>query len=91
MTIPVSLDDLRQRGRLFAALPNDIVVDSESRSLETATLDDVAFAQLRAEADYNAAGDRYHALRRLYATARENGAMGADLALAFLPEKKEGR
>jgi len=91
MTIPVSLDDLRKRSGLFAALPDDIVVSGEMKPLQTATLDDVAFALLQAEAEYNAAGDRYHALRRLYATARENKALGADLALAFVPEKKEDR
>ena len=43
-----------------------------------ATLDDIAFALLSAEAEFNAVGDRLHALRKLYNLARQAGALGAD-------------
>ena len=44
------------------------------KAIEDATLDDIAFAMLGTEAEFNAVGDRLHALRKLYGLARQAGA-----------------
>ncbi|QOF73631.1 hypothetical protein IG197_11525 [Aminobacter sp. SR38] len=54
---------------------------SSVRPIDKATLDEVAFAIIKAEQAYNAAGDRVFALRKLYNLAREAGGVGAACAV----------
>jgi hypothetical protein len=71
------------------ALPDTIAIpalDARHRpaivkATEDATLDDIAFAMLAAEVEFNAVGDRLHALRKLYSLARKAGAFGPDRAV----------
>jgi hypothetical protein len=50
------------------------------KAIEDATLDEVAFALLAMEMEFNAVGDRMHALRKLYSLARQAGALGSERA-----------
>ena len=81
------LNTLRKRHYGLDGLPSSICVlaadqlASSVRSIEVATLDEVAFAIVNAEQAYNAAGDRLFALRRLYNLAREAGGIGSGCAV----------
>ena len=80
------LPALRKRHFALDALPDIIAIpafqarqrEANVRAIADATLDDIAFALLAAEAEFNAVGDRLHALRKLYSLARQAGALGAD-------------
>ena len=62
----------------------------EPLSIEVATIDDIAFAVVAANADVSAAIRRSSALERLHRLAREAGAVGTDRAVdAAL--KREGK
>ena len=77
------LNNLRKRHYGLDGLPSSICVlaadqlASSVRSIEVATVEEVAFAIVKAEQAYNAAGDRLFALRRLYELAREAGEIGS--------------
>lgn len=71
---------LRDLPASICALAPDRLASSV-RPIETASLDEVAFAILKAEQAYNAAGDRLFALRRLYNLAREGGGIGSGCAV----------
>lgn len=81
------LNNLRKRHYGLDGLPSSICVlaadqlASSVRSIEVATVDEVAFAIVKAEQAYNAAGDRLFALRRLYNLAREAGGIGSGCAV----------
>jgi len=81
------LNTLRKRHYGLDGLPSSICVlaadqlGSSVRPIEVATLDEVAFAIVKAEQAYNAAGDRLFALRRLYNLAREAGGIGSGCAV----------
>lgn len=81
------LNNLRKRHYGLDGLPSSICVlaadqlASSVRSIEVATVDEVAFAIVKAEQAYNAAGDRLFALRRLYNLAREAGEIGSGCAV----------
>ncbi len=85
---------LRKRHYALEALPDTIVVpalgarrpEATVKRIEDATLDDIAFALRGIEAEFNAVGDRLHALRRLYVLAREVGALGCERAIDLLAE-----
>jgi hypothetical protein len=89
MSISAAVTALRKRHLWLEALPDTIAIPAiEARrrpatlkAIEDATLDDIAFAMLGAEAEFNAVGDRLHALRKLYTLARQAGALGADRAV----------
>ena len=86
MTPSAAIAALRKRHFALEALPDTIVIpafearqrEPNVRAIADATLDDIAFAVLAAEAEFNAFGDRLHALRKLYSLARQAGALGAD-------------
>jgi hypothetical protein len=86
MTPSAAIAALRKRHFALEALPETIVIpacqarqrETNVRAIADATLDDNAFAVLAAEAEFNAFGDRLHALRKLYSLARQAGALGAD-------------
>lgn len=81
------LNALRKSHYALRDLPASICVlgpdrlTSAVRPIEKATLDEVAFALVRAEQVYNDAGDRLIALRRLYELARKAGGVGAGCAV----------
>lgn len=89
MTLSAAITALRKRHFALEALPDTIVIPAfearqrvpNVRAIADATLDDIAFALLAAEAEFNAVGDRLHALRKLYSLARQAGALGADLVV----------
>ena len=86
MSQSAALAALRKRHFALDALPDTIVIpafearqrEANVRAIADATLDDIAFALLTAEAEFNAVGDRLQALRKLYNLARRAGALGAD-------------
>ena len=90
MTVSCKLESLRKRHYALEALPAVLRVADTEMAVEDATLDDIAFAMLGVEAEYNAVGDRYHALRKLYALARQAGAVGADRIVDAVATTKEG-
>lgn len=89
MTASAALAAIRTRHFMLEALPETIVVPAQKplrreqvvKPIEDATLDDLAFAVGGVEAEFNAVGDRLHALRKLYGLARQAGALGADRAV----------
>jgi hypothetical protein len=81
------LNALRKSHYALGELPATIFVlaadrlASSVRPIEKATLDEVAFAIIKAEQTYNDAGDRLIALRKLYNLAREAGGVGSACAV----------
>lgn len=90
MTATPNLETLRKRHYALESLPGIVIVGGTEKSVEDATLDDIAFAMLGVEAEYNAVGDRYHALRKLYSLARQAGAVGADRIVDAVMSGKAG-
>jgi hypothetical protein len=94
MTTSIAVTALRERHIWLEALPDSIAIPALNarqrpatvKAIENATLDDIAFAMLGAEAEFNAVGDRLHALRKLYSLARQAGALGADRAIGAISE-----
>ena len=90
MTTSAAVAALRKRHIWLEALPDTVSIPAlEARqrpaavkAIQDATLDDIAFAMLAAEAEFNAVAERLHALRKLYGLARQAGALGADRAVA---------
>lgn len=91
------LNTLRKRHYGLDGLPASICVlapdrlASSVRPTEKATLDEVAFAIIKVEQAYNAAGDRLFALRKLYNLAREAGGVGSGCAVEAAVKAKAGR
>jgi hypothetical protein len=89
MTRSAAFAALRKRHIALDALPDTIAIPvfegrqraATVKAIEDATLDDIAFAMLAAEAEFNAVGNRLHALRKLYGLTRQAGALGADRAV----------
>ena len=94
MTTSAAVTALRKRHIWLEGLPDTIAIpalEARQRSatvkaIEDATLDDIAFAMLVTEAEFNAVGDRLHALRKLYNLARQAGALGSDRAVDAISE-----
>ncbi len=90
---------LRKRHYALEALPDTIVVpalgarrpEAVVKRIEDATLDDIAFALRGIEAEFNAVGDRLHALRKLYLLARDVGALGCDRPIDAVAATEGGR
>lgn len=99
MTSSAALTEIRKRHFTLDGLPDTIVVpafEAPRREpivvpLEDATLDDIAFAMRGVEAEFNAIGDRLHALRKLYGLARQAGALGAERAVDAVARDAGGR
>lgn len=91
------LTALRKRHYGLDGLPASICVlasdrlASSVRPTDKATLDEVAFAIIKAEQAYNAAGDRLFALRKLYNLAREAGGVGSGCAVDAAAKVKSAR
>lgn len=82
------LQALRKRRYALESSPDHIRIPAiaargevAAKPIEEATLDDLAFAMGALEAEFNALGDRMHAIRKLYTLARKAGALGADIAI----------
>jgi hypothetical protein len=94
MTTSIAVTALRKRHIWLEALPDSVSIPAlEARQrpvtvkpIEDATLDDIAFAMLGMEVEFNAVGDRLHALRKLYNLARQAGALGSDRAVDAISE-----
>lgn len=91
------LNALRKRHYGLDGLPGSICVlapdrlASSVRPIDKATLDEVAFAIIKAEQAYNAAGDRLFSLRKLYNLAREAGGVGSGGAVDAAAKVKSDR
>ena len=97
MSTKTMLERLRKDDCFIADLPDTIRIpplgerqDEVTKPIETASIDDVAFAQLALQVRASALYAEIDALRRLYDTARKNGALGADNALEAIPVDKGG-
>jgi hypothetical protein len=94
MSTSAAVTALRKRHIWLEALPDTVCIpalEARQRSatvkaIEDATLDDIALAMLGTEAEFNAVGDRLHALRKLYNMARQAGALGSDRAVEVISE-----
>lgn len=99
MSNPTRMATLRQRHYGLEALPDTIVVpalrarrpEAVVKRIEDATLDDIAFALRGIEAEFNAVGDRLHALRKLYLLARDVGALGCECVVNAVAATEGGR
>jgi len=96
MTAKTKLTRLREANCFLADLPDAIRIpplgerqEEVTKPIDTASLDDLAFAQLALQAKSAALYAEMDSLRRLYDLARKNGAVGADNALDAVVEKKE--
>ena len=85
---------LRKRHIALEALPDAIAIPAleARRRMATqgdpdATVDDVAFAMIKVEAEFNAVGDRLHALRKP-TVAPGKPALGADGAVEEIPMRE---
>jgi len=97
MTTKTKLDRLREDNSFLADIPDSIRIpplgqrqDEVTKPIETASIDDIAFAQLALQAKSSALYAEIDALRRIYDMARRNGALGADNALDAIPDTKGG-
>jgi hypothetical protein len=99
MSPAATLAAVRKRHISLESLPETIVVpafaslgrNAAVKSIVDATLDDIAFAVRGLEDEFNALGDRLHALRRLYGLARQAGALGAHGAAQAILAGQGGR
>jgi len=96
MTTKTKLERLRKANCFLADIPDTILIpalgqcqDEVSKPIETASIDDIAFAQLALQARASALYGQIDALRRIYDMARKNGALGADNALNAISDGKE--
>ncbi len=97
MTAKTKLERLREDNLFLADIPDTICVpalgqcqDEVNKPVETASIDDIAFAQLALQSRASALYGEIDALRRIYDMARKNGALGADNALEAIPDAKGG-
>ncbi len=98
MTAKTKLDCLREDNCFLADIPDTIRIpalgqcqDEVSKPIETASIDDIAFAQLALQTRASALYGEIDALRRIYDMARKNGALGADNALDAVSDGKAGK
>jgi len=98
MTAKTKLDRLRADNCFLADIPDSIRIPALGdrqreviKPIETASIDDIAFAQLALQAKSSALYAEMDALRRIYDMARKNGAVGADNALDAIAKKQGGK
>lgn len=96
MTANAKLAALRERSYSLASLPDSVRIpalagrrDEWIKPVETASLDDIAFALLGLQEKASALYREIDALRGLYDLARRNGAVGGDIAVDTVPEAEE--
>jgi hypothetical protein len=94
--LPSRIARLRRAFHSLDELPDTISApwregnEIEPLPIEVATIDDIAFAVVAANADVSAAIRRSSALERLHRLAREAGAVGMDRAVDAA-QKREGQ
>lgn len=93
---PSVTENLRRQSAILRDLPDDIELPaisdrnvSTTKSLDGATLDDVAFAIKGLQARMSQIEAPLYALKRLYDLARDEGALGAT-RIADLPPLRSG-
>ena len=98
MSTKTMLERLRKDDCFIADLPDTIRIpplgqrqEEVTKPIETASIDDIAFAQLALQARSSALFGEIEALRRINDMARKNGALGADNALEAIADKKGGK
>lgn len=98
MSAKTKTDLLRERNFAMGGLPETIRVpplgqcrEEVVKPLENATVDDIAFAILAMDAEFDAFSNRIYALRKLHTLARQNGALGSDRVVDAIPVSKETR
>lgn len=98
MFLTSKLSAVRKHHYGLATLPDTIRIpavgdrpETPTKPIETATVDDIAFAVRGIEAEFNAVADLLHALRKLYTLARGAGALGADCAIDVVAGMKRER
>ena len=89
------IEKLRKDEFYLSGLPDTICIpalgdrqEEVTKPIESATLDDLAFAQLGLQAKSSAIHSKSNALQRIYEMARQNGRLGSDNALDSIPDKK---
>ncbi len=97
MTSKTKLERLREDNGFLAEIPDSIRIpplgrrqEEVTKPIETASVDDIAFAQLALQAKASALYSEIDALRRIYDMARKNGALGGDNALDAIQDTKGG-
>ena len=95
MTAKTTLGRLREDNCFLADIPDSIHIpplgdrqEEVIKPIETASIDDIAFAQLALQAKSSALYAKIDALRRIYDMARKSGALGADNALGAIAAKQ---
>jgi hypothetical protein len=93
-----NLATVRKRHFSLVTMPDTIRIPSAvgrmetpAKPIDTATVDDIAFAMRSLDAEFSAIGDRLSALRRLYTLARDAGALGSDCAIDAVAAMKRER
>ena len=88
MTAKTKVERLRETSSGFADLPDNIRIPplgdcraEVTKPIETASIDDIAFAQMALQAKSLSIYAQTDALRRVHDRARKSGALGADNAL----------
>ena len=91
------IEQLRKDDYYFKNLPDTIripaigvILEEIVKPIETATLDDLAFAVLALQEQSSAIYALTEPLHHLYDQARKNGALGSQVAIDALPETKGG-
>lgn len=97
-TRTTKLAALRKSSYSLSHLPDTVRIppqedrrDEAVKPIETATLDDIAFALLGLQAMSMAIHRETEALRTLYELARKTGDVGADVAFDAVDSGKEGK
>lgn len=98
MSTKSKLAALREQHYALATLPDTVCVpalgdrrDETIKPVETATVDDLAFALLRLNERTSALYRQIEALRTIHDEARQAGALGADIAINALIAAQEGK
>lgn len=93
MTAKTKVERLRETSSGFADLPDNIRIPplgncrtEVTKPIETASIDDIAFAQMALQAKSLSIYAQTDALRRVHDRARKSGALGADNALDAIAE-----
>jgi hypothetical protein len=96
MSTKTKLERVRENTLFLADLPDTIRIpplgdcqEEVTKPIETASIDDIAFAHLALQAEASALYSGIDALHRIHDMARKNGARGADNALDAI-DNKEG-
>jgi hypothetical protein len=95
MSTKTKLERVREDNLFLADLPDTIRIpplgdcpEEVTKPIETASIDDIAFAHLALQAEASALYGGVDALHRIHDMARKNGALGADNALDAINDKK---